>query len=171
MLFMTSDIIIRRAGAGDIPFIMRTERLEGYEAFVGCWDAGRHAAVLCDPNYAYFIAEADNDPVGFGILRDWTSVDHVTLIKRVAVAEPGRGHGKALMRALVDAAFVETPVHRLWIGCFPHNVRARRAYEAVGFVAEGIARGSAFFHGKHHDELILAMLRPDWQAMRPAADL
>lgn len=163
---------IRRGLQADIPFIMSTERLDGYDALVGRWDEGRHREALFDPLYAYFVAEADGEPLGFAILRDWASAEQVTLVKRVAVAQPGRGHGKALMRALIDVAFAETRVHRLWIGCFPDNLRARRTYEAVGFVAEGIARGSAFFHGQHHDELILSMLRPEWERRpdsRPAA--
>jgi diamine N-acetyltransferase len=52
----------------------------------------------------------------------------------------------------------------VWLGVFPDNTRARRAYEAVGFRAEGIARGSAFFYGVHRDELVMAVLRPVWEA-------
>jgi RimJ/RimL family protein N-acetyltransferase len=159
---------LRRATAADIPFVMRTERLPGYDALVGRWDEARHAAALAEPRYAYLVAEAGASPVGFAILRDWASPERVTLVKRVAVAEPGRGFGTAMMRAVVDAAFTETDVHRLWIGCFPDNPRARRSYEAVGFVAEGIARGSAFFHGEHRDELVLSLLRPQWEAEREA---
>jgi RimJ/RimL family protein N-acetyltransferase len=155
---------LRRASAADIPFIMWTERLEGYEALVGRWDEDRHLAALADQRYALFIAEADGRPAGFAILRDWASPERVTLVKRVAVAQPGRGLGTSMMRAVVDAAFLETDAHRLWIGCFPDNLRARRAYEAVGFAAEGVSRGSAFFHGEHRDELVLALLRPQWEA-------
>ena len=62
--------------------------------------------------------------------------------------------------------FAATDAYRLWIGTFPDNERARRAYEAAGFQAEGVARGSAFFQGKHRDELILSILRPEWEAAR-----
>ena len=51
---------------------------------------------------------------------------------------------------------------------FPENTRARRAYEAVGFTAEGIARGNAFFGGVHRDELVMAVLRPEWEGGRGA---
>ena len=79
----------------------------------------------------------------------------------MAVSRPGEGLGKAMMRAVVDHVFATTATHRLAIGTFPDNLRARRVYEAVGFVAEGVARGAAFFHGVHRDELNLAILRPD----------
>jgi RimJ/RimL family protein N-acetyltransferase len=166
---MSEPVDLRRGASDDIPFIMRTERLDGYEALVGRWDEARHRSAFADQRYAYFIAEVTGCPVGFALLRDWASPDRVTLVQRVAVSEPGRGIGKAMMRALVDTAFLQTAVHRLWIGCFPENLRARRTYEAVGFVAEGIARGSAFFHGEQRDELILSQLRPDWEALKHLA--
>jgi RimJ/RimL family protein N-acetyltransferase len=156
------DLTLRRATSADIPLVMQAERLPGYDALVGRWDGAQHAAAIADARYAYFIAEADGRAVGFALLRDWAAADGVTLVKRVAIVEPGRGFGKAMMRGVVDATFEGTNAYRLWIGCFPDNLRARRTYEAVGFVAEGIARGNAFFHGQHRDELILAQLRPDW---------
>lgn len=163
---MSATLKLRRGTASDIPFIMATERLEGYAELVGRWEEAQHSEAFLDPRYAYFIAETPGGPVGFALLRDWDASDHVTLVKRVAVARPGAGHGKAMMRAVVDRVFAETRAYRLWIGCFPDNLRARKTYEAVGFAAEGVARGSAFFHGKHRDELILSLLRPEWEALR-----
>ena len=88
------------------------------------------------------------------------------LVKRVAVTEPGRGIGRALLGAVVDRVFEGTACYRLEIGLFPSNERARRAYLAVGFTPEGIARGRVFFGGVHRDELVMSMLRPEWEAGR-----
>ena len=46
----------------------------------------------------------------------------------------------------------------MWLGVFPENVRARRAYEVVGFKAEGVARGNAFFGGATDVTLIKSVL-------------
>jgi RimJ/RimL family protein N-acetyltransferase len=83
-------------------------------------------------------------------------------VKRIAVSNPGNGLGRRLLAAVVCAIFRDTDAHRVWLGVFPENARARRAYEAVGFKAEGVARGSAFFGGIHRDELIMAILRTEW---------
>jgi RimJ/RimL family protein N-acetyltransferase len=163
---MTPIVTLRRATVADIPFVMTTERIDGYGELVSRWEADRHLAALSDGRHAYFIAEWDAKPVGFAILRDWASAEQVTLVKRVAVARPGQGFGTAMMQALVAEAFAATDAYRLWIGTFPDNERARRTYEAAGFRIEGVARGSAFFQGEHRDELILAILRPDWEARR-----
>lgn len=159
-------IQLDRATEADIPFIMATERMPGYGALVGRWDEAKHRAAMNDGRHAYFVGRRGNSPIGFLIIRDWNSPERVSLLKRIAVAEPGQGDGKALLRAALDAVFEQTQIHRLWIGVFPENERARRAYEAVGFVAEGVARGNAFFGGTHRDEMTLAILRPEWAERR-----
>ncbi len=156
---------LRRATEADLNFIMETERLPGYEAFIGRSDEAQHRARLADDRCAHFIALDDGRPVGFAILRDWNAANGVTLLMRIAVAEPGNGHGKAFVRALTDHVFTQTPCHRFWLGQFPDNARARHVYESAGFTAEGVARGNVFLFGRHHDELILAILRPDWEAL------
>ena len=155
---------VTRADTSAIPFIMATERTAGFEQFVGRWDEAKHRAALSDGRHAYFVARLQGEPVGFAILRDWDSAERVTLVKRIAVGHPGQGHGRALLATVVDAAFSETRVWRLWLGVFPDNIRAQRSYAAVGFAPEGVARGSAFFGGVHRDELVMALLRPEWEA-------
>jgi RimJ/RimL family protein N-acetyltransferase len=157
-------ITITLATESDIPFIMRTERLPGYEAFIGRSDEAQHRARMANGRCAHFIAWDGERPVGFAILRDWNAADGITLLMRIAMAEPGKGHGSAFLRALIDKVFTETPCHRFWLGQFPDNARARYVYESVGFTAEGIARGNVFLNGRHHDELIMAIVRPEWKA-------
>jgi ribosomal protein S18 acetylase RimI-like enzyme len=158
-----------RATEHDIPFVMGTERLAGYEDLVGRWDDAQHRSALSDPRYAYFLARLGLERIGFAIVRDWASPEQVTLIKRMAVSRPGLGLGRAFLARLVDRIFLETDAYRIWLGVYPDNIRARRAYEAVGFQAEGIARGSAFFGGAHRDELVMALLRPQWQRDCPGS--
>ncbi len=152
----------------DIPFILRTERLPGYDALVARSDAAGHRARMANQRCAHFIARADDRPVGFAIVRDWHAPDGIALLMRIAMAEPGKGYGTAFLGRILDRVFGETACHRFWVGQFPDNTRARRVYEAVGFVAEGIARGNIYLNGQHRDELILSILRPDWQARRTA---
>jgi RimJ/RimL family protein N-acetyltransferase len=159
-----SSLTIDRADASAIPFVMTTERTQGFDQFVGRWDEARHRAAFADGRHVYFIGHAGGEPVGFVIVRDWAAPERVTLIKRIAVCRPGQGHGRALLTLVVDAIFKQTNAWRVWLGVFPENLRARRAYAAVGFKPEGVARGSAFFYGVHRDELVMAVLRPEWEA-------
>jgi len=153
-----------RGTADDIDFVMATERLAGYEQVVGRWDAARHRAALADGRHAYFVARVASQAVGFAIVRDWASPERVAHIKRIAVSRPGLRQGRSLLALLVERIFNDTEAFRIWLGVFPDNIRARRSYEAVGFQAEGIARGNAFFGGAHRDELVMALLRPEWSS-------
>jgi RimJ/RimL family protein N-acetyltransferase len=112
-----------------ISFIMASERRPGYEALVGRWDEARHGAALADGRHAYFVGRqvesgGTGAPVGFAILRDWHSPEKVTLLKRIAVTHPGRGHGRALLSKVVAKVFEETDAWRLWLGVFPENLPA-----------------------------------------------
>lgn len=160
-----TTITLRLATLDDLPFIMATERGEGYETLVGRWEEDRHREAFADPRYRYFLGMNGGTPIGFAMLRDWNSPEKTVLLKRIALREPGQGHGRLFVQALIGHVFTQTDAYRFTLGLFPENVRARRAYEAAGFIAEGIARGSAFFGGAHHDEQIMAILRPDWQML------
>jgi RimJ/RimL family protein N-acetyltransferase len=158
-----------RPGLAELPFIMAIERTPGYEHVLGRSEEGWHRAALGDPRFAYFVGLVEGAPVGFAIVRDWGAPEGAAHIKRFAVAPLGVGHGKPLIRAVVDAVFDETRSFRLSLGLFPENVRARRLYEGAGFRPEGVSRGSARFNGVHRDELVMAILRPDWAQARASA--
>jgi|SRR5262245_7825623 len=159
-------LVVYRGGDADLAYIMATERIAGFEEFVGRWEMAQHRAALADGRHAYFVARDDSQPIGFAILRDWASPERTALLKRIAVSRPGIGYGKAMLRRLVDLVFTDTEAYRLSLGVFPENTRARRVYEQVGFRAEGVARGSAYFGGVPRDEMVMAILRPDWMLQR-----
>ena len=163
---VSTRLQVCRCCEAGLPFIMATERTPGFENLVGRWEETRHRAALADGRHAYFIARDGSEPGGFVIVRDWASPERVSLVKRIAVRHPGLGQGRALLAEVLDAAFAETDAWRIWLGVFPENTRARRAYEAVGFQAEGIARGCAFLGDTYKDELIMALLRPEWNTIK-----
>ena len=147
---------------------MAIERTPGYEAVLGRSDEGWHRAALSDPRMAYFVGALGSETIGFAIVRDWAAPERVAHIKRFAVVQPGQGYGKPFIRAVVDAVFERTSAFRLSLGLFPENARARRLYEGAGFKPEGVSRGSAFLGGAHRDELVMAILRPEWARAREA---
>lgn len=160
------DLTLRRATVDDIPFIMATERLPGNETLVGRWEDAKHRQTMADPRHVYFVASEGGRPVGFTIVRDWGVPERVTKILRVAVATPGQGIGRRMVGAVLDAIYTETAAHRVFLGLFVGNERAQRAYAAAGLVAEGIARGNAFLNGEPCDQVIMAILRPEWATRR-----
>ena len=76
----------------------------------------------------------------------------------------GKGYGTDAMRALLDFAFGEMRMERIWLRVFDYNVRAVRSYEKAGFAHEVLLRHDRFHRGAHHDTHLMAITRPDWEA-------
>jgi len=115
----------------DIPEVMRIERLPGYDAFIGRFEAEEHAAQFASPEARYFGLRNETGLDGFVILQEFTQP--TVLLRRIAVAEPGGGRGTALLRAIMDWVFEQTPAAGLRLDVALGNPRARHVYEREGF--------------------------------------
>ncbi|MBB5692889.1 GNAT family N-acetyltransferase [Muricoccus pecuniae] len=149
---------------------MAVERSPGHDAFINRWTEAEHGAALAGPSHAYLVAlGAGSAPAGFAILSDLTDAHGNTCLKRVAMAEPGRGLGARFLRAVADHAFTGTAAHRLWLHVLASNARARHVYAALGFAEEGRLRGAHLGPGgERTDLLLLSFLRAEWEAGREA---
>lgn len=49
---------------------------------------------------------------------------------------------------------------------YGHNHRARRVYEKVGFVVEGVLREARSRNGEWVDEVVMGLLDREWNAHR-----
>ena len=127
-------VSLRRATAADISFIMATERLPGYDVLVGCWEEDVHRANLADDNWLYFIGlDASGTPQGFAVLQNRHDGDGSEFLRRVAVANAGRGFGKPFLSALIDWIFTHSDNARCHLHVRSSNDRARYVYSALGF--------------------------------------
>jgi RimJ/RimL family protein N-acetyltransferase len=131
-------VTLRRATVDDIPFILATERLPGYDEFVGRFEEEVHRANLADDNWLYVIGVDDGGtPRGFAILQDRKDGDGSEFLRRIAVTQAGGGFGKPFLSALIDWVFAETGNTRFHLHVRNVNARARHLYAALGFVVLG----------------------------------
>ncbi len=75
----------------------------------------------------------------------------------------GRGYGSAAIAALLDVAFHELELHKVWLMVFRTNERSLRTWRRVGFKDEGVLRDEYFHEGAWHDMVRLGMLRHEWR--------
>jgi RimJ/RimL family protein N-acetyltransferase len=75
----------------------------------------------------------------------------------VIVAYRGRGIGRALIRAALDAA-LERRLARIELTVRTDNARAKRLYEEHGFEVEGMCRRHFFVDGEYIDSYLMAVL-------------
>jgi RimJ/RimL family protein N-acetyltransferase len=89
-------------------------------------------------------------------------VDNASANYRIMLGRPhlDRGYGTEITRLVVDYA-LGVGVHRLSLGVYDFNPRARRVYEKCGFVVEGRLRDALYWDGRWHDELVMSVLASD----------
>ncbi len=87
-----------------------------------------------------------------------------------AASDRGRGLGSDMIRALVAFGFGSLRLERIWLDVFDFNPGARRVYQRVGFVDEGVSRHAIFREGRYRDVHRMAILREEWTALQPAEE-
>jgi RimJ/RimL family protein N-acetyltransferase len=97
---------------------------------------------------------------------DWKHRNCVAGIVIGAEADRGRGYGSDAMRCLVDHAVLDLGLHRVELEVFSDNDRARRSYEKIGFVAEGVRRHAMFKGGVFKDNVVMSVLADEWRSAR-----
>jgi RimJ/RimL family protein N-acetyltransferase len=80
-----------------------------------------------------------------------------------------RGLGTRATRAMLDHAFSDLQLHRVWLHVNHDNERARRMYERIGFQHEGTLRSSAFKNGHYLDVDVMAILDSEYVRGESAA--
>ena len=77
----------------------------------------------------------------------------------------GAGLGTDAVNALADFCFGQLRLERLWLVTDSVNARAQRVYEKAGFVREGVLRRAFYQDGVFQDDIRMAMLRSEWDAL------
>lgn len=77
----------------------------------------------------------------------------------------GQGLGTDALNCVVDFAFGELRLERVYLHVFDYNPRAKRSYEKAGFQVDAVLRHSRFHRGRHHDVNLMSILRDDWLAL------
>lgn len=86
----------------------------------------------------------------------------------ITIGDPdlwGQGLGTDAVNALIDFAFGQLRMERVWLDTDDHNERAQAVYRKAGFTLEGRFRRAFYQDGRWSDDLRMAMLRDEWAAL------
>ncbi|WP_028968989.1 GNAT family N-acetyltransferase [Sphingomonas sp. URHD0057] len=132
-------------------------RVEDLSAFLAQFTPRAWRAELSDPGYAFHLAEADSEAVGYAKLGPLKlPVDEARsaiLLSQLYVRQDH--HGAGIAQHLMDWAFAEAKrrgKEQLYLTVFTENHRARRFYQRLGFEDVG---PYAFMVGSQADEDII----------------
>lgn len=92
-----------------------------------------------------------NGPAGSGMLVYWIAPPH-----------QGNGYATAGTRLLLDHAFRERRLAKVWAHVYETNEGSRRVLQKLGFVEEGRLRKEGFVDGERVDTLRYGLLAEEW---------
>ena len=78
----------------------------------------------------------------------------------------GRGYASEASARLLEVAFTEADLHRVYARCDAGNTGSWRLMERLGMRREAHFREHALFKGGWDEEFYYAMLRDEWRALR-----
>ena len=77
-------------------------------------------------------------------------------------ADRGQGYGTEAVKLLLEFAFADLNLHRVYLHVFARNEPAIVVYEKAGFIREGTLRRAAFINGEYIDVVVMAILRDEY---------
>jgi RimJ/RimL family protein N-acetyltransferase len=157
----TAEPRLRPTTEDDLGYVVAAEADADNAPYLAPSPHAEHLAFVRDPQHRHLVVEADGRPVGFVLLRLHPG-DRAVELRRLAITEKRRGHGRAALRLVKSIAFEEHGAHRLWLDVKPANERARALYRSEGFVEEGLLRDSLHLDGRFESLIVMSILRPEW---------
>ncbi len=172
-------VLLRPAQDGDAEEGARVWTPELRYMYGGSRVAPRRPAVATQPAAP---AKADDNEHRFHIEADGRYIGHVGLRPndeeqsgsyRIGIVNPeywGKGYGTEVTRLMLRYAFETLGLHRVRLRVTAYNHRARRCYEKCGFRVEGYERESFLVDGEWQDDVLMAILRSEWEEARDAGE-
>ena len=74
-----------------------------------------------------------------------------------------RGYATEAVTALIDYLYKSFPINRIECSTSTQNHASLRLAEKCGFMREGVLRGLVFVGGLYIDDMVLSILRSDWE--------
>ena len=148
--------------AQDLQEIIEWEHHPDNSPFIGSYSLERHQEVIKDPNERHFkFINDQNSMIGYAILAGLKQENHLYELRRLVIAEKGKGYGRQSIKLIKRYCFKEAGCQRLWLDVYDFNRRARGLYLSEGFSEDGI-----IFHetkdGKDPKRLIImSIIRQD----------
>ena len=109
------------------------------------------------------VRQIDGAHVGEAVLNE-LDPDNLSMNYRILLfpdGGQGQGFGVEVTRAVLTYGFDVVGLHRISLGVYAFNPRARRVYERCGFVVEGTERDALRWNGRWVDQIRMAMLASD----------
>ena len=114
---------------------------------------------------AFYLATLGHSPIGYFRTSNWNDANrHVHVGCDLHADFRGKGYALMAYRLFLRFLFDECGMNKVSLEVLEHNQRARRLYQRLGFVLEGIKRQDVWREGRYLDSLLFSMLKSEFVA-------
>ena len=154
------SIILKETKESDLSFVTEAESDPANSPYVDQWSFSRHRDSLMENDIRHMIIFDDitKSQVGYVIMAGFSSVHKSIELKRLVVAEKGKGYGQQVLNLIKKLVFGDLACHRLWLDVRDHNARAIKLYEKNGFKIEGHLKECVYVKDHYESIYIMAIL-------------
>ncbi|WDT75387.1 MAG: GNAT family protein [Candidatus Manganitrophus sp.] len=82
----------------------------------------------------------------------------------------GKGYATEAIQLVSDYAFNVLNLHKVAAGCYGPNEGSARAFQKAGFIVEGVRKEQFYANGSYVDDILLGLIRPDWNQEKRATE-
>jgi RimJ/RimL family protein N-acetyltransferase len=83
----------------------------------------------------------------------------------------GQGHAKHMWKLMLQYCFCTLKLHRVSLTTASYNHIAQRVYKGIGFKNEGFLIESLYRDGQYYDQILMYMLRRDWDLLNKESNI
>lgn len=125
--------------------------------------------VMSDSERLYAIRQGEYDTligtIGLHEI-DWHSNNARIGATIFVPSERGKGFGTGAIDRVLEVAFCDLGMHKIYLNVFAENERGRKLYARLGFVEEGTLRDEYLLRGVYHDMVRMSMKKSEWEARK-----
>lgn len=119
----------------------------------------------------FYIATLEGSSIGYFRTSNWDETSrHVFVGFDLHADYRGKGLAQAAYRVFLRFLFEECGMNKVSLELLGHNERARRLYQRLGFVLEGVKRQEVWRNDRYLDSLLFSMLRSEFNSRHGVGD-
>jgi len=120
-------------------------------------------AEIADPGHRLLVIRRKDgvERVGYALVHLDFKSERFEL-RRIVIAQKGRGYGRESMEALLKYAFETLKFNRFWLDVYPDNAVGIKLYESLGLHRDGVLRQNFKSERGYLDQIIYSMLKEEY---------
>jgi RimJ/RimL family protein N-acetyltransferase len=156
-------IHLQKTKPEDIPVVMEMENHADNRDFVTQNSLERHLAIIGGSDEEHLkVMDENNKIIGYVILVGLENPNKIIELRRLVIAEKGKGFGRETLQHIKKYCFEQLKCHRLFLDVVEDNLRAQHLYRSEGFVLEGLMREAHKAEKGYKNLLLLSILEHEY---------